>query len=178
MNYLSQQITNPSASYFAKALFSYLVNQPDQALQYIENAKQDNEFTLYLKALILYKTQQHQAALQVLEAVLKINPRNLLFSTLKAQINEQKAPISSADYLYEERLIWRTNIHHYQQTEPNLALTYKALLDFHQGKDKEAQILIRRAIRNVQPNKRHLPEQAQHQIHLIKDAEEQAGLED
>ncbi|GAB3483637.1 M48 family metalloprotease [Marinomonas epiphytica] len=178
MQYLAQQITNLNASYFARALFSYLVNQPEQALDFLNQVDQSNEFTLYLKALIFHKQQEKDSALQAVDAVLKLNPRNLLFSTLKAEINRQKAPISSADYLYEKRLIWRTNIQHYQKFNPNLALSYKALLDFSQGKDKEAQLLIRRAIRDIPSSNRHFPEAAQQQFDLIMEAEKQAGLED
>ena len=178
-DYLGQQIPNIEASTFAKALFSYLINQPDDALKRLATMTDKNLFTEYLKALSLIKTDQLDEALAIIHYQLDLAPKNILFAALLVQLNHTKALQIDADYLYEKRLIWRANIQFYQQ-ENNIpmALYYRSLLDFSQGKGKEALYLIRRAENEAENNEKHIIRKSAERFKLIKETEKSQDITD
>ncbi|MBR7888571.1 M48 family metalloprotease [Marinomonas sp. A79] len=148
--YLDHKIYNSNAKLFAKALFSYLIQSPERALIFLNRLEQHNHFTDYLLALSYAASGKDKRALEVIQARLDLSPNNILFSTLHAQLSQSKPTLDSAHYLYEKRLIWRSNIQYYQSTgNIPMALNYRAQLDFSQGKDKIAEYLITRAEKNA-----------------------------
>ena len=178
-DYLGQQITDINASNFAKALFSYLINQPERSLTLLSKITDSNLYTEYLKALSLIKTGESDQAIEVIQYQLDLAPKNLLFAALKAQITHTKALDFGTEYLYEKRLIWRANIQFYQHSNNiPMALYYRSLLDFSQGKTKEAQFLIRRAQSEAYNNDKEVIIKTSERFKLIKEAEIAQNLKD
>ncbi|MEO9654657.1 M48 family metalloprotease [Marinomonas sp.] len=178
-DYLGQQITDINASNFAKALFSYLINQPERSLTLLSEITDSNLYTEYLKALSLIKTGESDQAIKVIQYQLDLAPKNLLFATLKAQMSHTKALDFGTEYLYEKRLIWRANIQFYQHSNNiPMALYYRSLLDFSQGKTKEAQFLIRRAKNEAFNNDKEVIIKSSERFKLIKEAETHQDLKD
>ncbi|MGR0279667.1 M48 family metalloprotease [Marinomonas dokdonensis] len=178
-DYLGQQITDINASNFAKALFSYLINQPERSLTLLSKITDSNLYTEYLKALSLIKTGESDQAIEVIQYQLDLAPKNLLFAALKAQITHTKALDFGTEYLYEKRLIWRANIQFYQHSNNiPMALYYRSLLDFSQGKSKEAQLLIRRSEHEAFNTDKEIIRKASNRFKLIKEAEASQDLKD
>ena len=178
-DYLGQQITDINASNFAKALFSYLINQPERSLTFLSKITDSNLYTEYLKALSLIKTGESDQAIEVIQYQLDLAPKNLLFAALKAQMTHTKALDFGTEYLYEKRLIWRANIQFYQHSNNiPMALYYRSLLDFSQGKTKEAQFLIRRAQSEAYNNDKEAIIKTSERFKLIKEAEVAQDLKD
>ena len=59
-----------------------------------------------------------------------------------------------------------------------MALNYRALLDFSQGKDRTAQYLINRAKKDSQENEKSIINNTAEQFKIIKEAERQENLEE
>ena len=178
-DYLGQQITDINASNFAKALFSYLINQPERSLTLLSKITDSNLYTEYLKALSLIKTGESDQAIEVIQYQLDLAPKNLLFAALKAQMTHTKALDFGTEYLYEKRLIWRANIQFYQHSNNiPMALYYRSLLDFSQGKSKEAQLLIRRSEHEAFNTDKEIIRKASNRFKLIKEAEASQDLKD
>ncbi|TYL48004.1 hypothetical protein [Marinomonas sp. IMCC 4694] len=102
-----------------------------------------------------------------------ITGRLLLFSTLKAGIDQTLPPIESSPYLYEQRLSWRTHIQYYKTlNNMPMALYYHALLDFNQGKNEIAQSLLNRALKDAKQNELIIMNKTKKQFDIIIEAEE------
>lgn len=182
LNYLDQVIVNQDANKFAKGLFSYLSQSPNKALIYLEDITKPNAFTEYLSILSYEATGQHEKAIQMITDRLALNPRNVLFSTLLAQLTTSR-PVHNSNtnkaytYLFEQRLIWRANIQYFQSLNNTaMSLNYRALLDFSQGKDTTAQNLIKRAENQAQPHEKAAIASTKRYFDLIKELEKKQGL--
>ncbi|MBJ7539505.1 M48 family metallopeptidase [Marinomonas transparens] len=176
-DYLNQVITNLDASNFAKALYSYLIQFPERSIQYLNRIKKDNTFTDYLKALSFAAVGNIKESLMIVEQRLQLDPNNILFSMLHAELTQSKPITVNADYLYEKRLTWRADIQYYQSRRNiPMALNYRAQLDFSQGKDKAAQYLINRAEQNAVGNEKNIIKETENYFKKIKEAEKQENL--
>jgi len=145
--YLSQHVHNRDPSHFAKALFAYLVQAPERAIHYLEQIQTHNRYTHYLLALSYASLKQNNQAIKVLDKELNLAPDNIYFSSLNAQLTNQKPSIVKANYLYQKRIIWRAYIQYYKNlNNKSMALYYQSLLDFNRGKEKTASILLKRTI--------------------------------
>lgn len=110
---------------------------------------------------------------------LDLEPKNILFSMLKAQLTHSSPITVPSNYLYEKRLIWRANIQYYQsKNNIPMALNYRAQLDFSQGKDKTAQYLIKRAENDAQDNDKNIIQHTAEYFKIINEAEKQEDLEE
>ncbi|NVK75568.1 MAG: M48 family metalloprotease [Oceanospirillaceae bacterium] len=177
--YLDQNILNTDAKNFAKALFSYLVQSPARAISFLGKLKKHNQFTDYLEALSYAALGKTNEALNIIHTELELNPKNIIFSMLNAQLTQSKPITVYSNYLYEKRLVWRANIQYYQsRNNIPMALNYRALLDFSQGKDKTAQYLIIRAERDAKENEKNTIKDTANYFEMIKQAEKQEDLEE
>ncbi|ETI62098.1 M48 family metallopeptidase [Marinomonas profundimaris] len=177
--YLDQKIQNNDAKNFAKALFSYLVQSPERSLSFLGKLESRNQFTDYLQALSYTALGQTDEGISIINNQLDIAPRSILFSTLHAQLTQSKPINISSNYLYEQRLIWRANIQYFQsRSNLPMALNYRALLDFSQGKDKTAQYLIKRAESEAADNDKAAIKNTASWFKVIKEAEKQEDLDE
>ena len=176
-DYLNQKIQNENVKNFAKGLFSYLVNTPERSLVFLEKLDQRNRFTDYLQALSFIATNQNKRSLNVINQQLEIAPKNIIFSILKAEVNKSLPQKIPSDYLYEKRMFWRANIQYYKSINNiPMALHYRALLDFSQGKDKTAINLNERAQNNTQDNGKDIIRETGVLFKKIKNVEKQQGI--
>ena len=108
---------------------------------------------------------------------LDLAPKDILFSMLNAQLTKTKPISVYSNYLYEQRLIWRANIQYYQsRNNIPMALNYRALLDFSQGKDKTAEYLIKRAENDAKDNDKNAIQETAAKFKIINEAEKQEDL--
>lgn len=176
--YLDRNIQDENARLFAKALFSYLIQTPQQSLMFLEKINTPNRFTDYIQALSFLAVNRKKDSSDVIQKYLDIDPHNFLFSNLKAQISQTKPIISPTAYLYEKRLSWRIHGQYYRSIHNMpMALYYHALLDFHQGKDKTAQNLLRRAQKEAEPNEMAIINNTIKQFDIIQEVEAMENLE-
>lgn len=177
--YLDQKIQYTDAQNFAKALYSYLIQSPERALVFLNNIESENEFTDYLEALSYMQANQKEKGLEIIQERLALAPNDILFSSLSSQINKSKPKIFYSNYLYEQRLIWRANIQYYQSKNNSpMALHYKALLDFNQGKEKAALFLINRAKKEASKNDMNIILKTEDFFNIVIEAEKQEDLID
>ena len=177
--YLDQKIQDNDAKNFAKGLFSYLIQSPDRALGFLSKLEKHNQFTDYLQSLSYAASNQKDKGLNIINMRLDLEPKNILFSMLKAQLTHSSPITVPSNYLYEKRLIWRANIQYYQsKNNIPMALNYRAQLDFSQGKDKTAQYLIKRAENDAQDNDKNIIQHTAEYFKIINEAEKQEDLEE
>jgi predicted Zn-dependent protease len=177
--YLDQKIQSNDAKNYAKGLFSYLIQSPERALVFLSKLEKHNQFTNYLQALSYMASGQADEGLRVINKQLDLAPKNILFSMLHAQLTQSKPISVSSNYLYEQRLIWRANIQYFQSKDNiPMALNYRALLDFSQGKDKTAQYLIKRAENDAHENEKSIIKNTASFFKIIKEAEKQEDLDE
>ena len=177
--YLDQRIQDNDVRNFAKALFSYIVQSPERALSFLNKLEKHNKFTDYLQALSFIAANNAEEGLVIINRQLELSPNNILFSMLYAQSTQSKPINVSSDYIYEKRLIWRANIQYYQsRNNIPMALNYRALLDFSQGKDKTAQYLITRAEKDATENEKSIIKNTIEEFKIINEAEKQEDLEE
>lgn len=177
--YLDHKIYHSDAKLFSKALFSYLIQSPERALVFLSQIQYHNHFTDYLLALSYAALGQNTDALSVVQTRLDLSPNNILFSTLYAQLSQSKPITDTADYLYEKRLLWRSNIQYYQSVgNIPMALNYRAQLDFSQGKDKIADHLITRAEKDARLSEKDKIIKTKNYFTTINEAEKQEELDD
>ena len=175
--YLDQQIQDINAKNFAKGLFSYLIQSPDRSIMFLERLKKHNRFTDYLKALSFTANGQKDKSIEVIEQQLDIAPNDVIFSMLLAQLDNLQPQEVKTDYLYEKRLFWRANIQHFQAIgNIPMALNYRAMLDFSQGKDKTAQLLIKRAQVDAKEKDKDKIKRTELFFDRIKEAEEKEDI--
>ncbi|UTW01327.1 M48 family metalloprotease [Marinomonas rhizomae] len=178
-SYLDQNIQDNDTKIFAKGLFSYLIQSPIRALDYLTKLENHNQFTDYLQALSYAASGQTEEGLKIINMRLDLEPKNIMFSMLYSQLTHSKPTNVRSDYLYEKRLIWRANIQYYQsRNNIPMALNYRALLDFSQGKDKTAQYLIKRAENDAHHNDKNLIQSTENYFKRINEAEKQEDLEE
>lgn len=176
-SYLDQQIQDEDAKLFAKGLFSYLVQSPERALNFLNKLKKHNQFTDYLKVISHEAAGQTEEGLNIIKKELELAPKNILFSMLHAQLSLSKPIDIKSNFLYENRLIWRANIQYYQSIKDiPMALSYKALLDFNQGKGKTAQYLIKRAFKDAEEKDKEKIKTIMNLFDIIEQAEKQEDL--
>lgn len=179
LTYLDQKIQDSDARNFAKGLFSYLVQSPDRALDFLNLLEKHNEFSDYLLAISYAAADKMDQGLAIVKMRLDLDPKNIIFSMLYAELTQSKPASISSNYLYEQRLIWRTNIQYYQSINNiPMALNYRALLDFSQGKDKVAEYLIKRAENDAQNNDKDIIQHTAEYFKIINEAEIQEDLEE
>ncbi|MCS7487061.1 MULTISPECIES: M48 family metallopeptidase [Marinomonas] len=179
LTYLDQRIQDNDVRNFAKALFSYIVQSPERALDFLSKLEKHNKFTDYLQALSHIAANNTEEGLVIINQQLELSPKNILFSMLYAQSNQSKPINVSSDYLYEKRLVWRANIQYYQsRNNIPMALNYRALLDFSQGKDKTAQYLINRAEKDATEDEKSIIKNTIEEFKIINEAEKQEDLEE
>jgi beta-barrel assembly-enhancing protease len=179
LTYLDQKIQDNDVRNFAKALFSYIVQSPERALSFLSKLEKHNKFTDYLQALSYIAANDVEKGLVIINRQLELSPNNILFSMLYAQSTRTKPINVSSDYIYEKRLIWRANIQYYQsRNNIPMALNYRALLDFSQGKDKTAQYLINRAEKDSAENEKSTIQNTIETFKIINEAEKQEDLDD
>tara|TARA_R110001606_G_scaffold155751_1_gene298015 strand:+ start:1441 stop:2862 length:1422 start_codon:yes stop_codon:yes gene_type:complete len=177
--YLDQKIQDNDAKDFAKGLFSYLIQSPDRALIFLNKLEKHNQFTDYLQALSFAASGQTEQGLNIINMRLDLAPKDILFSMLNAQLTKTKPISVYSNYLYEQRLIWRANIQYYQsRNNIPMALNYRALLDFSQGKDKTAEYLIKRAENDAKDNDKNAIQETAAKFKIINEAEKQEDLEE
>ncbi|MBU1467195.1 MAG: M48 family metalloprotease [Gammaproteobacteria bacterium] len=177
--YLDQKIQDNDAKNFAKGLFSYLIQSPDRALIFLNKLEKHNQFTDYLQALSFAASGQTEQGLNIINMRLDLAPKDILFSMLNAQLTKTKPISVYSNYLYEQRLIWRENIQYYQsRNNIPMALNYRALLDFSQGKDKTAEYLIKRAENDAKDNDKNAIQETAAKFKIINEAEKQEDLEE
>ncbi|MBU2413467.1 MAG: M48 family metalloprotease [Gammaproteobacteria bacterium] len=177
--YLDQKIQDNDAKNFAKGLFSYLIQSPDRALIFLNKLEKHNQFTDYLQALSFAASGQTEQGLNIINMRLDLAPKDILFSMLNAQLTKTKPISVYSNYLYEQRLIWRANIQYYQsRNNIPMALNYRALLDFSQGKDKTAEYLIKRAENDAKDNDKNAIQETAAKFKIINEAEKQEDLEE
>ncbi|WP_100635848.1 M48 family metallopeptidase [Marinomonas sp. ef1] len=177
--YLDQKIQDNDAKNFAKGLFSYLIQSPDRALIFLNKLEKHNQFTDYLQALSFAASGQTEQGLNIINMRLDLAPKGILFSMLNAQLTKTKPISVYSNYLYEQRLIWRANIQYYQsRNNIPMALNYRALLDFSQGKDKTAEYLIKRAENDAKDNDKNAIQETAAKFKIINEAEKQEDLEE
>ncbi|MEP3351016.1 MAG: M48 family metalloprotease [Marinomonas sp.] len=175
--YLDQQIQDINAKNFAKGLFSYLVQSPDRSIMFLERLNKHNRFTDYLKALSFTAGGKKDKSIEVIEQQLDIAPNDVIFSMLLAQLDNLQPQEVKADYLYEKRLFWRASIQYFQATgNIPMALNYRAMLDFSQGKDKTAQLLIKRAQTDAKKSDKDKIKRTELFFNLVKEAEEKEDI--
>lgn len=175
--YLDQKIQDNDAKNFAKGLFSYLIQSPDRALVFLNKLEKHNQFTDYLQALSYAAAGQTEQGLNIINNRLDLAPKDILFSMLYAQLTKTKPISVHSNYLYEQRLIWRANIQYYQsRNNIPMALNYRALLDFSQGKDKTAGYLINRAENDAKDSDKNAIQETAEKFKIINEAEKQEGL--
>lgn len=175
--YLDQKIQDNDAKNFAKGLFSYLIQSPDRALVFLNKLEKHNQFTDYLQALSYAAAGQTEQGLNIINNRLDLAPKDILFSMLYAQLTKTKPISVHSNYLYEQRLIWRANIQYYQsRNNIPMALNYRALLDFSQGKDKTAGYLINRAENDAKDSDKNTIQETAEKFKIINEAEKQEGL--
>jgi hypothetical protein len=98
---------------------------------------------------------------------------------LDAELKKSKPISVYSNYIYEQRLIWRANIQYYQSINNiPMALNYRALLDFSQGKDKTAEYLIKRAENDAKENEKNTIQQTSARFKIINEAEKQEDLDE
>ncbi|MCB5161810.1 M48 family metallopeptidase [Marinomonas algarum] len=179
LTYLEQKIYDQDAKLFAKALFSYLIQSPERALLFLKQQSAQNTFGEYLKALSYAALEKKAESLAIIDTRLALAPNSLLFSSLRSQLNQDKPSVLNAEYLYENRLIWRANIQYYKSIgNIPMALHYRALLDFSQGKDKTAGYLIKRAERDAVAHEKDIINSTKLYFDKINEAEKQEDLDD
>ncbi|SHF24448.1 Putative Zn-dependent protease, contains TPR repeats [Marinomonas polaris DSM 16579] len=177
--YLDQNIQDNDAKNFAKGLFSYLIQSPERALIFLNKLEKHNQFTDYLQALSYAASGQTEQGLNIINMRLDLAPKDILFSMLHAQLTKTKPISVYSNYLYEQRLIWRANIQYYQsRNNIPMALNYRALLDFSQGKDKTAEYLIKRAENDAKDNDKNAIQETAAKFKIINEAEKQEDLEE
>jgi len=177
-SYLNQQIQNEDANTFAKGLFSYLIQSPERALTFLSKLKKHNQFTDYLQALSYEAAGQKAEGLSIVNRELELAPKNILFSMLHAQLSLSKPLNIKSNFLYENRLIWRANIQYYQAIKNiPMALSYKALLDFSQGKGKTAQYIIKKALNTAEEKDKERMKSIISSFDIIQQAEKQEDLD-
>ncbi|WP_417560025.1 M48 family metallopeptidase [Marinomonas sp.] len=175
--YLDQKIQDNDAKNFAKGLFSYLIQSPDRALVFLNKLEKHNQFTDYLQVLSYAAAGQTEQGLNIINNRLDLAPKDILFSMLYAQLTKTKPISVHSNYLYEQRLIWRANIQYYQsRNNIPMALNYRALLDFSQGKDKTAGYLINRAENDAKDSDKNAIQETAEKFKIINEAEKQEGL--
>ncbi|MGO2232966.1 peptidase M48 [Marinomonas sp. UCMA 3892] len=175
--YLDQKIQDNDAKNFAKGLFSYLIQSPDRALVFLNKLEKHNQFTDYLQALSYAAAGQTEQGLNIINNRLDLAPKDILFSMLYAQLTKTKPISVHSNYLYEQRLIWRANIQYYQsRNNIPMALNYRALLDFSQGKDKTAGYLINRAENDAKDSDKNAIQETAAKFKIINEAEKQEDL--
>ena len=176
-DYLDQQIQDVNANLFAKGLFSYLIQSPERALMFLKKLKSNNQFTDYLEALSFSALGQNQKSLEVIQKQLDIAPNNIIFSMLNAEVKEIEPKKIHTEYLYEERLFWRANIQYFKKIQNiPMALYYRALLDFSQGKDKIARFLLSKAEKDASESDKNIINQTASRLKRIKEAEQLEGI--
>jgi beta-barrel assembly-enhancing protease len=177
--YLDQKIQDNDAKIFAKGLFSYLIQSPDRALDYLKKLENHNQFTDYLEALSYAAAGKKDQGLKIINMRLELAPKNIPFSMLDAELKKSKPISVYSNYIYEQRLIWRANIQYYQSINNiPMALNYRALLDFSQGKDKTAEYLIKRAENDAKENEKNTIQQTSARFKIINEAEKQEDLDE
>ncbi|RBP84576.1 peptidase M48 [Marinomonas rhizomae] len=178
-SYLDQNIQNNDAKYFSKGLFAYLIQSPNQTLKFLRKIEKHNQFTDYLQALSYAASGKIEDGLKIINSRLDLEPKNILFSMLHAQLTQSKPMDITSYYLYEKRLIWRANIQYYQsRNNIPMALNYRAQLDFSQGKDKTAEYLLKRAKNDAQSNEKDIIKHTADYFKRINEAEKQEDLEE
>ncbi|PYF84704.1 putative Zn-dependent protease [Marinomonas alcarazii] len=177
--YLDQNIQYADAQNFAKALFSYLIQSPERALVFLNKIENSNGFSDYLKALSHTQAKQKEKGLEIIQDRLALAPNDILFSMLNSQLTQTKPNTIDSNYLYEKRLMWRANIQYYQSVNNlTMALHYKALLDFSQGKEKAALFLIKRAKNDASENEKNTILKTEALFERVIEAEKQEDLID
>jgi predicted Zn-dependent protease len=178
-SYLEKQIQDENAKVFAKGLFSYLIQSPERALNFLSKLTEHNQFTDYLQVLSYEAAGQTDKGLEIINQELELAPKNILFSMLSAQLTLSKPMHIQSNFLYEDRLIWRANIQYYQSiNNVPMALHYRALLDFSQGKGKTARYLNERAESSAQDKEKNIIRETGLFFKKIQDAEKQENIED
>jgi predicted Zn-dependent protease len=176
--YIDQQIQDSNARNFAKGLFSYLIQSPERSLMFLEKLDTHNQFTDYLQAISFTAAGQNEKSIEAINRQLNIAPNNIIFSMLYAQINQIEPKEISSNYLYEKRLFWRANIQYFQSIKNiPMALYYRSLLDFSQGKDKTAQYLIKKSENDAKENEKIKIKSTESFFIRIKEAEEKEDIE-
>lgn len=177
--YLDQEIRDNDAKNFAKALFSYLIQSPERSVDFLDKLENHNNFTDYLQALSLSATSNNEKGLDIVQKRLDIDPNNVMFSMLYSQLTQSKPIYVRSNFLYERRLVWRANIQYYKLSNNiPMALYYRAMLDFSQGKSKSAQYLIQRAKRDAASSEKNTIIYAEEEFKLITEAEKKEDLEE
>ncbi|MGB0783163.1 MAG: hypothetical protein ACPGRG_08345 [Marinomonas sp.] len=177
--YLDQEIRDNDAKNFAKALFSYLIQSPERSVDFLDKLENHNNFTDYLQALSLSATSNNEKGLDIVQKRLDIDPNNVMFSMLYSQLTQSKPIYVRSNFLYERRLVWRANIQYYKSSNNiPMALYYRAMLDFSQGKSKSAQYLIQRAKRDAADSEKNTIIHAEEEFKLITEAEKKEDLEE
>ncbi|NLQ16317.1 M48 family metalloprotease [Marinomonas sp. M1K-6] len=177
--YLDQNIYHHNAKLFAKGLLSYLIQSPDRALGFLEQLDKRNSFTDYLQALSYAAANEKEKGIAVIKRRLELDPNNILFAMLDSQLSQSKPIETTSNYLYEQRLIWRANIQYFQSIgNKAMALHYRALLDFSQGKDKTAQYLIKRSENDAKDNEKDIIKSTSDYFKMIRSAEKREDLEE
>ncbi|MGO3738768.1 MAG: M48 family metallopeptidase [Marinomonas foliarum] len=175
--YLDQNIQHIDAQNFAKALFSYLIQSPERALVFLNKLEKTNAFSDYLEALSYTQANKKETGLEIIQNRLALAPNDILFSMLNSQLTQSKPANIHSGYLYEQRLIWRANIQYYKSINNiPMALHYKALLDFSQGKEKAALFLIKRAKRDTSGNDKNIILKTEAFFERVIEAEKQEDL--
>jgi predicted Zn-dependent protease len=178
-SYLNQKIQNEDVKNFAKGLFSYLIHSPERSLNFLEKLEKHNQFTDYLQALSFIATHQNKKSLQIINKQLGIAPKNKIFSMLKAEVNQSLPQKFPSDYLYEERIFWRANIQYYKSINNiPMALHYRSLLDFSQGKDKTARYLNERAENDALNSEKEVIRETGVFFKKIRDVEKQEDIDE
>lgn len=145
---IETKISAPQQKEYATALLAWVLGDNEKALQLVEERSNNNRFEVYLKARILMSSEQAAEALKLVEEKLSLNPEDMPFIALKAQLQTSPMRLNKKNLLqYEQDLINQSELHQ-AEVERNLALTLaiRAKILFSRGNEKEAMALIRRAM--------------------------------
>lgn len=164
---------------FAFALLNYLDQSPQKALTYLAKLSTHNRFTQYLLVSALKADNQDDKALALTRAQLNLAPKDILFSTLYAELTHSKPKEIKTPYLYQRKLMWQAYMNYYQGINNiPMALNYKAQFEFSQGKDKQAERLLKRAEKYISLQDKEILKNTQEYFDRIKEVEKNADIND
>ncbi|REG85831.1 M48 family metallopeptidase [Marinomonas pollencensis] len=163
--------------HYAKALLHYLDQSPDQALNSLSKVNHSNRFIDYLRVKSFAANNQQSNALAILKAKLSLAPKDIVFSTLYAELTNKKPETLKTPYLYQKKQMWEAYMNYYQGiSNIPMALNYKALYEFSQGKDKQAENLISRAYRDISLQDKEIVKKTEEYFERIKEVEKRQDI--
>ncbi len=179
--------SNTKVKNYMVALHSWLAGSTPIPKEMIENLDENNPFESYLKTQLYIKNNEYNNALTLIQTKLSLNPENINYLTLLAQITHSKnnlafdtaldTVLDTDTHQYQKSQIRDSLIEYYKHTQNlPLSLAYIAQQKFDRGKTKEATAHLQRAKQLANTEELNIINKIMENIAIIQKAQIDAGI--